>query len=178
MKIRRGSSGFTIIELLVVIVVIAILAAVTIVAFRGIQDRARLSRMQKDISELRTAALMARESTGKTIFGMTNNGYGTGGSAAACSNVHPAGTDMAALPKTDNCWVSYNKFLDVVSTASGKDVRGITDPWGRPYVILEWESATNCRTDEISAMSYPYNMWGRTANTAVTVPRMTPGVGC
>ncbi len=37
----RGKSGFTIVELLIVIVVIAILAAITIVAYNGIQDRAK-----------------------------------------------------------------------------------------------------------------------------------------
>ena len=36
----RGSKGFTIVELLIVIVVIAILAAITIVAYNGIQQRA------------------------------------------------------------------------------------------------------------------------------------------
>lgn len=37
----RRQSGFTIVELLIVIVVIAILAAITIVAYTGIQDKAR-----------------------------------------------------------------------------------------------------------------------------------------
>lgn len=36
----RGKSGFTIVELLIVIVVIAILAAITVVAYNGIQTRA------------------------------------------------------------------------------------------------------------------------------------------
>ena len=41
MKVRRlAKTGFTIVELLVVIVVIAILATITIVTYNGIQDRA------------------------------------------------------------------------------------------------------------------------------------------
>lgn len=41
MKRRVAHSGFTIVELLIVIVVIAVLAAITIVAFNGMQARAR-----------------------------------------------------------------------------------------------------------------------------------------
>lgn len=41
--------GFTIVELLIVIVVIAILAAITIVAYNGIQQRAKNSQRQQDI---------------------------------------------------------------------------------------------------------------------------------
>lgn len=37
---RKSTSGFTIVELLIVIVVIAILATISIVAYNGIQDRA------------------------------------------------------------------------------------------------------------------------------------------
>ena len=40
---KKSTTGFTIVELLIVIVVIAILAAITIVAFNGIQERSRQS---------------------------------------------------------------------------------------------------------------------------------------
>ena len=43
-------SGFTIVELLIVIVVIAILAAISIVAYNGIQQRARETRIFSDLS--------------------------------------------------------------------------------------------------------------------------------
>lgn len=46
----RNPRGFTIVELLIVIVIIAILAAITIVAYNGIQNRANDSAVQSDIS--------------------------------------------------------------------------------------------------------------------------------
>lgn len=46
----KKTSGFTIVELLVVIVVIAILAAVAIVSYSGIQNRARIASTQMGLS--------------------------------------------------------------------------------------------------------------------------------
>jgi prepilin-type N-terminal cleavage/methylation domain-containing protein len=46
MQWAKTQKGFTIVELLIVIVVIAILAAITIVAYNGIQDRAKASAAQ------------------------------------------------------------------------------------------------------------------------------------
>ena len=43
-------NGFTIVELLIVIVVIGILAAITIVAFSGIQNRANNTTLSTDLS--------------------------------------------------------------------------------------------------------------------------------
>lgn len=51
-RIKSKQSGFTIVELLIVIVVIAILAAITIVAYNGIQSRAKTSSAQSAANTL------------------------------------------------------------------------------------------------------------------------------
>jgi len=49
---NNKSRGFTIVELLIVIVVIAILAAISIVAYNGIQDRARNTTAKEAAAQL------------------------------------------------------------------------------------------------------------------------------
>jgi prepilin-type N-terminal cleavage/methylation domain-containing protein len=51
----RVHHGFTIVELLIVIVVIGILAAITLVAYGGIQERARFSSMRSDLASMNKA---------------------------------------------------------------------------------------------------------------------------
>ena len=46
-----GSRGFTIVELLIVVVVIAILAAITIVSYNGITSRASATALQTDLAQ-------------------------------------------------------------------------------------------------------------------------------
>ena len=50
--LKHMSSGFTIVEILVVIVVIGILASITVVAYTGAQGRAKNSVIQHDLSDV------------------------------------------------------------------------------------------------------------------------------
>ena len=54
MKISRKQQGFTIVELLIVIVVIGILAALVITTYTGIQAKARNSKRQTDVNSVQT----------------------------------------------------------------------------------------------------------------------------
>jgi general secretion pathway protein G len=60
----KTRSGFTIVELLVVIVVIAILAAITVVAYNGIQDRAEASKTASAIQAYKKALTLYKIDNG------------------------------------------------------------------------------------------------------------------
>jgi prepilin-type N-terminal cleavage/methylation domain-containing protein len=74
---RFRHHGFTIVELLIVIVVIAILAAITIVAFNGVQQRARDSQRMSDLSNARKALMRWSIDTATPISGINAGAGGT-----------------------------------------------------------------------------------------------------
>ncbi|PRA06579.1 hypothetical protein CQ019_04150 [Arthrobacter sp. MYb229] len=61
---KDNRNGFTIVELLIVIVVIGILAAITIVAYNGIQNRAYDTTIQSDLSSMAKSLELYKADTG------------------------------------------------------------------------------------------------------------------
>lgn len=61
---RKTAYGFTIIELLIVIVVIAILATISVVAYNGIQNRANNTAIMSDLAAMKKQAMLFHASEG------------------------------------------------------------------------------------------------------------------
>ena len=78
----KKEHGFTIVELLVVIVVIGILAAITIVSYTGITSRAKAARAQSNANSVQSVAEIYFSDTAQTGYYPTNaaalTGYTTG----------------------------------------------------------------------------------------------------
>ncbi len=72
---KSKQSGFTIVELLIVIVVIGILAALVITTFSGIQQKARDTKRQTDVKALHSQleAFFAQNSGGYPVLADVNN---------------------------------------------------------------------------------------------------------
>lgn len=147
-------TGFTIVELLIVIVVIAILAAISIVAFNGVQDRAKATKIKADLNQISKATLSARVLAEQPLGQITGSWY----TAKSCLD-KPSGTDLAALPRTDACWVDYLAAMEKISQLSGINISNMVDPWGRPYAIDENEGRNStefCIQDRLRTFRYPH----------------------
>ena len=73
-------SGFTLIEVMLVVVIIGILAGVAVVKFGGKTDQARVSRAQQDIANIGTALRMFELDMGEypsSLAGLQQNPGGT-----------------------------------------------------------------------------------------------------
>lgn len=87
----RASKAFTIVELLVVIVVIGILAAITVVAYNGIQNRVKIAVIQTEL---------AQNYNQLVTFATTNNDQypGTTSAAQAAGIKNSPGTSISYIP--------------------------------------------------------------------------------
>jgi general secretion pathway protein G len=165
MLVARRESGFTIVELLVVIVVIAILAAITIVAYNGIQARANDSRIRQAAEEIQKAAQLYVADYGPLPTGLgyyattpTDCTASSGGWAAKVAYTHNCTLEyvlnskgllpanyMTNLPKNKTQPVTngMDTFMFYRCTAAGSG-----------YYVLMWylESPSDADTSNFNAM--------------------------
>ncbi|MDB5187095.1 MAG: Fimbrial protein [Candidatus Saccharibacteria bacterium] len=153
---KQKQTGFTIVELLIVIVVIGILAAITVVAFNGVQDRARISRglafasqMKKKLYLETTGNWQMDECSGSTVSSSSeSNTPGTIIGTAAWSTDTPTGSgcsfqlngatrittqaSLAANYYYKAAWVKFTTCTGNLNIISSPDTAGTDAPFYAP----------------------------------------------
>lgn len=149
----KNRTGFTIVELLIVIVVIAILASITVAAFTGVTQKAQIQRANTDLVTLAKAIHLARINQDKVLKDIT------GSSCTFCGSQ-----------------ATYEQTLDRIGTAAGMNLSALKagNPWGNKYSIdeneLENMTVNNgCNKDTINA--------GNGAPSGITPP-VIPTYSC
>jgi len=141
------------VELLIVIVVIGILAAISVVAYGTIQEKAKVNRASTDLSTLAKAIQTARLNQDKVLKDIT------------LSNCTNCGTQAV-----------YEATLDRIGQAAGVNLSGLKagNPWGSKYAIDENElenmaSNNGCNRDTLNP---------GTGSTAGVVVPVIPTYSC
>jgi general secretion pathway protein G len=105
---RRNQDGFTLIEIMVVILILGLLATIVVQSLRGAADKAKRTKAQADISEIKTAL---------DRFYLDNGFYPTSDQGLAA---------LVAAPTSGRAVPNYE---------SGGYIEKLpTDPWGNQYI--------------------------------------------
>jgi prepilin-type N-terminal cleavage/methylation domain-containing protein len=132
-SLKKRNQGFTIVELLIVIVVIGILALLVITTYSGIQQKARNSQRQTDIATTQTQL--------EAFF--SQNGYYP--SLANMNSDTWLDTNMKSLDK--------NALIDPSNTSQSNDL--LAAPAARSYSYAVTNSAdTSCEADSTTCAKY------------------------
>jgi len=130
-SLKKRESGFTIVELLIVIVVIGILAALVITTYSGIQAKARNSKRQTDIQSVQTQL--------EAYFAQAGH--------------YPSLTDM-----NTTSWLDANmKSLDktALQDPQGSSQTLATAPANKVYsYAVTNSSGTSCESDDTTCAQY------------------------
>lgn len=125
---QKDSKGFTIVELLIVIVVIGILAAITIVAFNGVQTKARDSERAAEVKSLQTALEMYKAEN--DVYPLHAGGSDNSGYQMIALESLLVPKYLAALPREPNSTATYQYVRDTGGLGYG--------------IRVQYESKPNC----------------------------------
>lgn len=106
---RAAKKGFTLVEILIVVIILGILAAIVIPQFTEASSEARVSSVMTNLQTIRSQLLLyktqhqevyAGSTTDATIFGkqMTTYTNVTGGTSATPDTAHPYGPYLQTIP--------------------------------------------------------------------------------
>lgn len=140
-SLKKRNEGFTIVELLIVIVVIGILALLVITTYSGIQQKARNSKRQTDLNSLQTQieAFYSQNGYYPSLKDLNSNTWRT--------------TNMKSL--------DANAIKDPSATAAACDLTSdtstclVASPALKAYAYAVTDSSgASCETDDTTCAKY------------------------
>lgn len=140
-------AGFTIVELLIVIVIIGILAAITIVAYNGIQNRARETSLKSDLTNIAKQLELYRADGDYPADDTQLQ------SIKAKFSFSPVSTNAISCINPSGSTAGFALF--VRDTISGRQFKYASGQ-GLSEVSLAWSSAGTCGSTPYST----YMRWG------------------
>ena len=141
MNLKTKQKGFTLVELLIVIVVIAILAAISIVAYNGIQNRAVETVIRSDLANFTKKMEIFRVDSQAGIYPTTEadlgtvsisiskssyNTGGTGNNFLYCPLSSGAGWALVLVDKAGRAWTTTHQSSVQPYTGPGSSATGLS----------------------------------------------------
>ena len=144
---RRGSAGFTLIELIIVITIVGILAAVALPRFVNLQRDARIAKAQSIFGTIRSAAALAKARCEADLA--------TGVAGGCTSSAGSVNMDGAMVLMVNRYPAATLDGIDLASQVLASD--GITITGGgasaRTYDIVGGATTSQCRISYTAAVA-------------------------
>lgn len=110
---NKSRSGFTIVELLIVVVIIAILAAISVVAYTGVQNRARASAISSDLKAAEKALNAYKIASGASTWWIDTD-----------TTLNGSGSGNPSISSIISANAEFRNFLQTTTTADGLGASG------------------------------------------------------
>ena len=145
LKKMRDSKGFTIVELLIVIVVIGILATLVVTTYSGIEAKARDSKRQADVKAIQTQL---------EAFYASNNYY------PSTADINDSATWRPANMKS----LSSDSLKDPSGTTSALKTTAVTSKADKQYSYVPQVGGAACSAAAAQCDTYKLAAWLENTN--------------